>query len=199
MFVDKQCFKVPNTANNCFHYAKFKYDDDWVLYPNSYIDSDDEHFKNVNKDEWFSMAGFTIEERENIRAKCPKRDTLDFLPNIVGMDTKLVSYNEAKKGLIECIGSDCWGMYLRDKNNKPIKTVFNSRTKSTNQTDEGITDIRYKLYTYDDTIETYMNDAFKNNYTICILMGETDFIDFYYTPTDDNKFIETEIKYYRKS
>lgn len=88
---------------------------------------------------------------------------------------------------------------MRDKNNKPIKTVFNERTNTANQTDEGIMDIRYKLYTYDDTIEMYMNEALKNNYTICILMGQKDFIDFYYTPINDNKFIETEIKYYRNS
>ena len=112
---------------------------------------------------------------------------------------KNISYVESKQNLIFLLTNDtnCYSLYIRDKYNRPIVSYFDYRRYSYT-TDKNCLYFNSNINNWENNDQQYnwccenldeiMKYAIDNEYTICILTGESNTFDSYFFGNSDKTF-----------
>lgn len=94
-------------------------------------------------------------------------------------------FDELVVEVCKMIGADCWGVYTRDANSKPVKVYFNSRLEDeesdTSDSDDSVVmdSAREELFDLGN-VRKELEAVFAQGLTFCVVMGQDNFIDAYY-------------------
>lgn len=115
------------------------------------------------------------EEALIVKNQGPKNDVVCQLKDV--MIHRIRTYDSISKNLENLLKSDCWGAFTITNDRKTlIQLYFDDRSNIINKKDD---------------IMTPLIQDIKNGYTVCIVMGGTSFVEFYFFDVD-GKIIEIE-------
>lgn len=108
-------------------------------------------------------------------------------PGRIGTDMhhiRQVSAKQAIEYICDKVLGDCWTVYLRDENNKTIWTYFDYRAGGSSLYGrKPFIEDDYEVY-----IQKILTDMKENKSTLCIVLGEEAFREYYISSSNDDNF-----------
>jgi hypothetical protein len=113
------------------------------------------------------------------------------------------TYEQVFDDLKEMIVGDCWSVYTRTSEHKPVKVFFDSRKY---EQETGLYPSQFKkehtdkrnFISDDKNLRTVMHEAYYNNLTICVVMGCYNFFEKYYYPNQYRQSFDVIKNYYMR-
>lgn len=176
-----KCIPHPDDGS-CYHYCLFEniFSDPRVIKCRHNCDNNPEM---VNEKMWINVSDDLL---DYILSKKPSRLTEPIFKNRPHISSKILDLDQISDEIMELIGADCWGLYIRYAKILEMKELLYVYS------DESTHSIRNIMYTSKEMVQ-YLLGLLNHNEELVIVMNDT-LHDDYVRKLTDNLYILIKVE-----